>query len=348
MKKLFSLGGGSNNNNKSGNGQGGIWSWNNNGIWQDFDLQASKQVDEQLRNQWQNGTATILTFPLTKGPWFSQSRNRGVYFINVSLNTSRTKIKNVMQQNTKTGFARQMKRTPPFLLHPHQNNNNNNNNNNGNNNKNNNKNKMSHNNNNKVFYANGNNNNSATTTTFITSSGGGMTNINNLHNIMNMYANNNQFGGGGGISFSGHGGGGGGFGTMLNGPITKGDGSICWSWKDDTQWREYDDTTSKQIETAYNSNKNSVVLNQGPFFGASHRRGQYQIVFNKNSMPPSFHQVNTSTHFQRKVERTGRQNINGNNNNDNNGASNKNNNNNDKHFKWRQYYRPMTVKHYNV
>ena len=304
--KVFGGGNKNNNKNNNNNGLGGIWSWNNNGQWQDFDAAASKQVDDELRNQWQNTTNTIITFPVTKGPWFSQSRNRGIYFINVQLNSSRNKIKSVIQQNTKTGFTRQMKRTPPFLLHPNQNKHNNN----------------------KTGGKKKTSSHSHTMHTMNSGSSSAVSSYNaanqQIHNMVaRMMSGGPMSGGmmGGGMMSGGGGGMHYGFGTMINGPVTKGDGSVCWNWQDDTQWREYDDTTQKQIEAAYSTNSNSVVLNQGPFFGAGHRQGLYQIVFNRNSMPPSFMQMNTQTHFQRKVERTGGQNIKGNNNNNDNSNS---------------------------
>ena len=86
------------------------WSWNNNGHWQDFDAAASKQIEDELQNQWQNTNLQTIVFPITKGVWFSQPQNKGIYFCNIQLNSSRTKIKQATQQNTKTGFSRQMKR----------------------------------------------------------------------------------------------------------------------------------------------------------------------------------------------------------------------------------------------
>lgn len=353
LKNMFSGGGGSNDNNTSkGSGLGGIWSWNNNGNWQPFDAAASKQIDNELRNQWNNSNAHTICFPITKGPWFS--KNIGTYFCNIQLNSSRTKIKGATQQNTKTGFARQMMRNPSFMLHPHQNNKNNKNN----------HNKSHHNSHHnsshhgggkgghkshhkKSHHSNNNNNynnnskgqnyqyhaqnfgaNTTTTVTITGGGGGGNISYNGNYGMPSM--NNNTLNT---------------FGTMNNGPMINNDGSVCWSWQDDYQWKPYDSVTIQQIESEYAANKNSVVLTKGPYFGASHRMGVYMIKFDKNSMPPSFTQINTQTHFQRKVARTGgvsvgNKNIN-NSNQDQDGKK-------DKHSKWRPFYRPMTITHFKV
>eukprot|EP01084_Bolivina_argentea_P134655 237454_1 len=127
-------------------------------------------------------------------------------------------------------------------------------------------------------------------------------------------------------------------------PITNSDGSTCWSWKDDTGWKAYDNATISQIESSYSNNETTIKLNQGPYFGASNRANIYMIQFNRVSMPPSYAQINTQTGFQREVMRTA-----GNKNNDNNNTDSNDNSDNkqkDKHFKWRHYYRPMVSTHY--
>ena len=81
--------------------------------------------------------------------------------------------------------------------------------------------------------------------------------------------------------------------------------ALSWKWKDDSAWKEYDDVTTEQIEAAWNSNAESVSLNKGSYFGASNRQNVYKIDFDKNNDSPSFVQINTSTNFKRKVQRTG-------------------------------------------
>ena len=44
-----------NNNNINNNNYNGTWSWDNNGQWQDIDTIASKQIDDELRDQWKKG-----------------------------------------------------------------------------------------------------------------------------------------------------------------------------------------------------------------------------------------------------------------------------------------------------
>jgi len=133
------------------------------------------------------------------------------------------------------------------------------------------------------------------------------------------------------------------------GPIKKADGSVCWSWQDDTQWRAYDDATQQQIESAFLKGQPSVVLTKGPYFGASHRRKLYMIQFVQHSIPPSFVQINTQTHFQRAVMRTGGdhdQQPQSDQNENEDSSQMKGSGKKDNHSKWRPFYSPMTSAHF--
>eukprot|EP01084_Bolivina_argentea_P111875 199553_1 len=89
-----------------------VWCWDDDGKWVYFDEEASKEIDDEIQYQLENCNSRIICFPMTKGPWFSQKQNSGVYFCNVTLNHSRTKIKEVVQLNIKTTFERNMKPIP--------------------------------------------------------------------------------------------------------------------------------------------------------------------------------------------------------------------------------------------
>eukprot|EP01084_Bolivina_argentea_P261282 441474_1 len=94
----------------------GIWSWDNNGKWVNFEKVTSKQIDTSLRTQWMNTSANPLIFPITAGAFFNMPYNVNTYSVYVYLNEGRTKINNVYQQNKTTNFRRQLRRTPPFVL----------------------------------------------------------------------------------------------------------------------------------------------------------------------------------------------------------------------------------------
>ena len=61
--------------------EAGSWQWKNGSTWQEFDSTASDEIDQEIRNKCnQPGDNTLTyTFTLTKGPWFSLSKNKGVY-----------------------------------------------------------------------------------------------------------------------------------------------------------------------------------------------------------------------------------------------------------------------------
>eukprot|EP01084_Bolivina_argentea_P253963 426820_1 len=105
--------------NKHSNNVVGVWKWDDNGKWSDCDPSVSKQIDDGIRSQYKNPNKQLFQIQLNKGAWFSQPKNMGIYFCNIELNHSRTKIKTVMQQNKNTGFKRKMTRTPLFELHSH-------------------------------------------------------------------------------------------------------------------------------------------------------------------------------------------------------------------------------------
>ena len=95
----------------------GVWKFEENDKWKDFDSAASKQIDDELTRQWHDGQSTIQ-FEMKEGPWFSQDKNKGVYMCKIQLNSNKSKITSVMQHNTKTGFCRKMTRDPLFFLGP--------------------------------------------------------------------------------------------------------------------------------------------------------------------------------------------------------------------------------------
>eukprot|EP01083_Nonionella_stella_P092419 258748_1 len=92
------------------------WSWNNNGNWESFDADTSKEIDDSIQYMWTHTMNNPLIFTLTRGAWFSQNRNRNVYKVWVYLNNTRSDIVNIYQLNTNTSFQRKMRRTPPFTL----------------------------------------------------------------------------------------------------------------------------------------------------------------------------------------------------------------------------------------
>jgi len=93
------------------------WIWNQNGTWTQLDSAASKQIDDELRNKWNNTQQKQFNFIMSKGAFFSRRENQAVYACNVELNSSRTKIKSIMQINSRTGMFGDMRRNPPFSLH---------------------------------------------------------------------------------------------------------------------------------------------------------------------------------------------------------------------------------------
>jgi len=96
--------------------QNGVWAWKDSYRWVDFDADASRQVDEEITNRWNNTKDKSFSFPLTSGAWFNQSRNRNMYTCHVELNYSRSKINKIYQKNKNTSYQREMRRTPPFQL----------------------------------------------------------------------------------------------------------------------------------------------------------------------------------------------------------------------------------------
>eukprot|EP01083_Nonionella_stella_P088852 247870_1 len=280
LKNMLSKKGNTSSSSNTNANDGGIWSWNNNGHWQPFDAVASKQIDTELRNQWLNTNQHALVFPLTKGPWFSQSKNRGIYFCNVQLNASRDKITGVVQQNTRTGFARQMTRKP-------------------------------------LFACPGKGSSTKRRLSGIFKKKANKTSTNSNKNNNNNAAITIQA-----------------FGNTINSPVMDDSGGVCWSWRNDYQWEAYDPKTIAQVEAAYQAQEKSVVLNQGPFFGSSKRKGLYMVLFDEgNTIPACFTQINTQTRFARQVTRT------------EGGVAlhmDMNDSNESKQDKWRSYYRPMT------
>ena len=94
----------------------GIWMWQQGNEWRHFTMDASHEIDQQLRHQWKTTSDTIIKFPLTKGPFFSQIPNTGIYFVIVEVNESRTDIVSMEQHNAETRNIRNIKREPPFIL----------------------------------------------------------------------------------------------------------------------------------------------------------------------------------------------------------------------------------------
>ena len=64
----------------------GTWSWKDSYRWVEFDAEASKQIDEEITDRWNNSKDRSFSFELSAGSWFSQSRNRGVYTCHVEVN----------------------------------------------------------------------------------------------------------------------------------------------------------------------------------------------------------------------------------------------------------------------
>ena len=94
----------------------GIWSWNDERDWQQFNFATSQEIDAKIKSLHKSSTDTTLSFTLTKGPYFAMPRNKGVYFVTIHLNSSRSKIERVYQTNVNTGKTRNMKREPPYSL----------------------------------------------------------------------------------------------------------------------------------------------------------------------------------------------------------------------------------------
>ena len=96
--------------------QNGTWAWKDSYRWVDFDAEASRQVDQELTNRWNNTKDRTFSFALNAGDWFNQYRNRGIYTCHVELTYNRKEIKKIYQKNKNTSYQREMRRTPAFQL----------------------------------------------------------------------------------------------------------------------------------------------------------------------------------------------------------------------------------------
>jgi len=96
--------------------QNGVWSYRESYRWIDFDADASAQVDRCLTDQWTGTKQKSFSFALTEGAYFKQQQNQGAYTCYVELNFSRNKISKIYQKNKNTGYQREMRRNPAFVL----------------------------------------------------------------------------------------------------------------------------------------------------------------------------------------------------------------------------------------
>ena len=100
------------------NQNNGKWEWKNGSQWVAFDEMASKEIDDKLRSGLERTSDNRIHFALTQGPFFSNSINRGNYWIVATLNSNKTKVESIQQRNSQTRNLRNIKRTPPFTFFP--------------------------------------------------------------------------------------------------------------------------------------------------------------------------------------------------------------------------------------
>eukprot|EP01084_Bolivina_argentea_P257116 433103_1 len=87
---------------------GCVWKWDNNGIWKEYDTITSKQIDNEIAKRWYNSHDCHICFLLTKGSYFNQKQNKGIYICHIQLNQARNKMISCIQQNMKTQFKRKI------------------------------------------------------------------------------------------------------------------------------------------------------------------------------------------------------------------------------------------------
>ena len=96
----------------------GGWKYKDSYRWVDFDEMASREIDDKLRSGLKSATNNRIDFALTQGPFFSQSMNKGTYWIVAILDTNKTKIVSIKQRNSMTQNLRDIKRDPEFKFLP--------------------------------------------------------------------------------------------------------------------------------------------------------------------------------------------------------------------------------------